>query len=286
MKFLKNSKIFQTLKEKLVKAATTLILFIFSMVSSANEPLIKWYFDTKDASFGQSCAGDIDSDGKYEIVFGCYRNDGNIYALNGEDGSLIWKISTATEKSEGCNDVAPLLFDVNGDKNLEIIVPSSCNPITLCLDGKTGKIIWTANTNGSDSPPSIADIDNDGDYEVLHGEFGGSVVCIDAKNGFVKWRLVVNPNSWIQTAPTITDLDLDGNLDFIVSTWAFGENNTNKIFAFRGYDKKLLWKTNLSNVVYHGSCVTALNNDPFPEVCIGDYSGKVYAIEGESGEIK
>src|SRR5690606_19532743 len=127
---------------------------------------------------GQSCAGDIDGDGKLEVVFGCYRNDSSIYALNAEDGSLLWRFNAAGV-AEGCNDVAPLIIDVDGDGQMEVIIPSSCNPKTYCLDGATGNIKWVCNTRGSDSPPTIADIDGDGVLDILHGEFWGYVICIN-----------------------------------------------------------------------------------------------------------
>ncbi|MGQ9818760.1 MAG: outer membrane protein assembly factor BamB family protein [Candidatus Kapaibacteriales bacterium] len=277
MKFLKN---------ELIKFYTLTTLFSLRLSCLSIEPEILWFFETKDACFGQTAAGDIDGDSKFELVFGCYRNDGNIYALNAEDGSLVWKFSTARNNIEGCNDVAILLFDINNDKIPEVIAPSSCNPKTFCLDGKTGNVIWSTNTNGSDSPPTIADIDNDDRLEILHGEFGGSVICIDAQNGNLKWRLMINPNSWIQTSPTIVDLDLDGNLDFVVATWVIGNSDSNAVYAFRGYDRKLLWERNVSGVVYHGPCVTNLDDDPYPELLIGDYSGKIYAIESELGIVK
>ena len=71
-------------------------IYLFLLISiglyqnlHAQVPQIKWWFDVYDSSFGQSAAGDIDKDGKLEIVFGCYRNDSSVYALNGEDGSLL-----------------------------------------------------------------------------------------------------------------------------------------------------------------------------------------------------
>jgi outer membrane protein assembly factor BamB len=85
--------------------------YLFLGKVQAQSPTIKWWFDTKDASFGQSAAGDIDGDGKLEIVFGCYRNDSSIYALNAEDGSLLWKYN-AHGSGEGCNDVAPVIYPV------------------------------------------------------------------------------------------------------------------------------------------------------------------------------
>ena len=77
-------------------------------IAEAQTPRILWWFDTNDSSFGQTAMDDIDNDGKYELVFGCYRNDSLIYALNAEDGSLLWKFNT-TEYQEGCNDVYPAI---------------------------------------------------------------------------------------------------------------------------------------------------------------------------------
>ncbi|ROL59573.1 hypothetical protein D9V87_04845 [Bacteroidetes/Chlorobi group bacterium MS-B_bin-24] len=248
------------------------------------EPKIKWTFNTRDACFGQSAAGDIDGDGKLEIVFGCYRNDGNIYVLNGEDGSLLWKYSTAVGSTEGCNDVAPLLYDIDKDGLPEVIVPSSCTPKTYCFSGKTGEVLWSVPTRGSDSPPTVADIDNDGEDEILHGEFGGYVICINARSGSVEWELAVDLNSWIQTAPTILDLNGDGALDFVVATWNFDKKDC--IFAFNGKDQKKLWSYPVNNHIYHGTAVADLDDDGKPELVIGSYNDTLYCLNGEDGSTK
>jgi outer membrane protein assembly factor BamB len=249
----------------------------------AQNPGIKWWFDTNDASFGQTAAGDIDDDGYLELVFGCYRNDSSVYALNAEDGSLLWKYNTASPGVEGCNDVAPVIYDVNNDDTLEVVVPASCNPTTFCFNGYTGKVKWQRATRGSDSPPTIADLDQDGKPEILHGEFGGYVICLNAENGTVAWEIAVDPDSWIQTAPTIADLDGDQQPDFVVATWNSVAGDTNKVYAYRGYDHELLWTFPLTDVVYHGSAVANLDNDSKPELLLGDYSGTLTALNGEDG---
>ena len=64
------------------KHALVLLLLAGAMDAFAQFPQIKWWFDTGDSAFGQAASGDIDNDGKPEIVFGCYRNDSMVYALN------------------------------------------------------------------------------------------------------------------------------------------------------------------------------------------------------------
>ena len=258
------------------------IAFIFFR-ANAQSPTIKWWYDVNDAAFGQSAAGDIDGDGKLELVFGCYRNDSMVYALNSEDGSLLWKYNTHSPGFEGCNDVAPIIYDVDGDGTLEVILPSSCNPKTYCFDGATGAVKWVCNTRGSDSPPTIADINGDSVPDIIHGEFGGYVICIKADSGTVQWEIAVDLDSWIQTAPTLVDLNNDGDLDFVVGTWNAVNRDSNAVYAYRASDQSLLWKYSVNDVMYHGTAVADLDNDGLPELVVGCYNDTLYCINGDDG---
>ncbi len=260
---------------------TLFTVFAISFSVNAQTPSVKWWYNTNDASFGQSAAGDIDGDGLLEVVFGCYRNDSLVYALNADDGTLLWKYNTHPAGAEGCNDVAPAIFDVDGDSLMEVVVPSSCNPVTFCFNGLSGSVKWQCNTQGSDSPPVIADVDNDGKPEILHGEFGGYVKCINAENGTQAWEIPVDLNSWIQTAPTIVDLDNNGQLDFVVGTWNF--SGLDSIYAFRGDNQALLWSYPVNDYMYHGTAVADIDNDGKPELVIGSYNDTLYCINGENG---
>jgi len=263
------------------------ILVIFSFISSfpllfsQTDPEIKWQFDTNSAAYGNAAAGDIDGDGKLEIVFGCYRNDGHIYALNAEDGSLLWKYdATAPGSDQGCNDVAILIYDTDSDGQPEVIVPSSCNARTFCFNGTDGSLKWVSNTRGSDSPPVIVDFGNG--LEVLHGEFTGWVRSINALTGSTNWDFQVQNNSWVQTAPTILDVGNDGELDFVVGTWAFNATD-NHISAYRGKDRSLLWKKQIDDVIYHGSAIGDLDEDGFDEVILGSWNDTLYCLDSRTG---
>jgi len=279
-------------KPAMYKAATypnihrlCLITFfiLIPFFASAQTPRILWSFDTEDASFGQTAAADIDGDGKLELVFGCYRNDSCIYALNADDGSLLWKYNARVPNGGGCNDTAPIIMDVDGDGTLEVIVPSSCNPTTYCFDGRTGAVKWSAHTRGSDSPPTVAEID--GAMYILHGEFGGWVRCLNAADGSLAWELEVDPRSWIQTAPTLLDADGDGELDFVVATWNRTAGDVNTIRAYTLRDRALLWSTPLADVAYHGTAVVDLDRNGMLKLAIGDYSGTLTVLNANDGSI-
>lgn len=247
---------------------------------------IKWWFDTKDGCFGQTASADLDGDGYLELVFGCYRNDGMVYALKSTDGGLLWNYFTGINNFEGCNDTAPLIYDVDGDGKPEVIVASSCTPITYCFSGIDGSVKWKTSTRGSDSPPVIGDINGDGKLEILHGQFRGYVICIDAETGAINWEILVQENTWIQTAPTLVDIDGDGILDFVVATWCLNKDDTNRLYAYRGYDRKVLWTYDLKGVVYHGTAIADLDKDNNLELIIGDYSGTVHCINAKDGTLK
>lgn len=267
-----------------VLVALALLFLSCSLLNSQVNPEVKWQFNTKSAAYGNAAAGDIDGDGKLEIVFGCYRNDGHIYALNAEDGSLLWKYDATTPGSDqGCNDVAILIHDTDGDGLPEVIVPSSCNPRTFCFNGMDGSLKWVNNTRGSDSPPVIADFGNG--MEILHGEFLGWVRSINALNGMTKWDFQVQSNAWVQTAPSILDIQNDGELDFIVATWAFNAAD-NHISAYRGKDRGIIWKKPIDDVIYHGSAIGDLDDDGFDEVILGSWNDTLYCLDSRTGMTK
>lgn len=261
----------------------SLLMLFLSLSSVSQTPQIKWHYDLQAPSFGQAAMADIDNDGKPEIVFSTYMGDGTVYALNAEDGSLCWKYYTGS-----CNDAAPLIYDVDGDGNLEVIVASSCITYTYCFNGINGAVKWKTPTGGTDSPPSVGDIDKDGKPELLQGEFNGKVLCLNGEDGSRKWEKLVDPNASIQTSPALLDVNNDGQLDFVVATWGGSyPHYYSNVYAFRGDTRVKIWESDtLSDDIYHGAAFGDIDEDGKPELVFGCYNDTVYVFNAENGSVK
>ena len=244
------------------------------------DPEIIWWFDLDAPSFGSSATDDIDGDGLPEIVFGTYFNDEQVYALNAEDGSLLWSYDTG-----GCNDASPLIYDVDSDDELEVIVAASSPYHVFCFNGASGDIEWDISTgypNCIDSPPAAADADNDGRPEIVFGTFYGHVFCINGEDGSVCWQADLGTDCYIQSGPSILDCDDDGQLDVVVAQW----QGDCRIYALNGNDGSLLWFSEApDDWMYHGGAFADIDEDGRPEIAIGCYDGNVYVLNAEDGSL-
>lgn len=237
-----------------------------------------------DASYGSAATADIDEDGKLEIVFGCYRRDSSVYALNAKDGSLLWKRNLAQLPSQGCNDVAPIISDVDQDGKLDVVIPASCNPRTFCLEGATGQIKWVAVVHGSDSPPTIADVDLDGKPEILHGGFGGNITCLNGEDGSIYWNLEIEPSGSVNGEVIILDADLDGSLDIVASTWNFA--GPSHLICYEANSLREKWSyAQPLRPMYHGPSFADIDEDGFPELVISSGDGDLLVINAEDGSL-
>ena len=166
-----------------------LYLFLLSTLSVYSQtPQISWWYDIKDDAFGNSAMADFDMDGKPEIVFSDYRNDSCVYVLNAEDGSLLWKYNTG-----GCNDVAPLIYDVDGDGMFDFVVATwsfiDSNKI-YAYRAHDQQLLW-----GNSMPQdyiyhgvSYADLDDEGKPELVIGSYNGTLHVLNGEDGSLFWK--------------------------------------------------------------------------------------------------
>jgi len=122
---------------------------------------------------GNLAAGDLDGDGVPEVVG--IGNRAGTYAFRA-DGTLLWQSFYPTALDRGTENPsfggAPLIADLEGDGNVEVVVGRSV------LAGSDGALLWNGvqgeTTKGVNvafvGPIScVADLDDDGDLEVIAG---------------------------------------------------------------------------------------------------------------------
>jgi hypothetical protein len=123
---------------------------------------------------GHPAAGDIDGDGRVEIVVG--KMAGGLIAYR-DDGSVLWE-SDEPPFSELRDNASIALADLEGDGDVEIVVGR------VVLDHQ-GNVLWTGTgTRGMNSqgPLScVADLDQDGNQEIIAG---GTIYAADSAIAF------------------------------------------------------------------------------------------------------
>ncbi len=165
---------------------------------------------------------DIDEDGRPEIVIGCY--DGDVYAFNAEDGSLLWEYQGVLYVGAPTS-----IADLNNDGHLEIVFTSYTS---LKVLSHTGVLLWTHSTGGSIfRGAAIADVDGDGILDVVFGSDDGILRALRGSDGGVVWahnlQLHYGRTFEMDHAPVIADFNNDDSLDvFIIGGYGTSSNPT------------------------------------------------------------
>ena len=122
---------------------------------------LKWKYETGDyGTYATPPMADIDGDGKLETIFPSYA--GNIVAVD-DDGSEMWFVD------KGSAGTRAVIADLTEDDGLEIVAGAASK--TFLLKASDGTQLWEADYRML-SDPAIADVNGDGDLEVVFSATG------------------------------------------------------------------------------------------------------------------
>ncbi|CAN1212972.1 hypothetical protein TUMEXPCC7403_22400 [Tumidithrix helvetica PCC 7403] len=236
---------------------------------------------------------DLDGDGDLDAIVGVFRGRLKYYKNTGSATDPVYAEQIGT--ANPFNDIdfgyfyTPTFADVDGDGDLDAIVGVSFGILNYYKNtgSATNPVyaeqVGTANPfNGLDvgslSKPTLADLDGDGDLDAIVGERFGTLKYYKNTGSagnpvYTEQTGVANPFNGIDiglySAPTLADLDGDGDLDAIVGE-RFG---TLKYYKNTG---------SASNPVYTEQ--TGIAN-PFNGIDIGNYSAPTFADLDGDGDL-
>ncbi|HKS05552.1 MAG TPA: VCBS repeat-containing protein [Gemmatimonadaceae bacterium] len=180
--------------------------------------------------------GDLNGDGLVDLLIG-----GKILPNSSTTGSVTWfaNVGTATQPAfrergvlpiRGDFNYAPAIADLNGDSLPDIIVGTWRDRVHWYRNsGTRAQPAWTLAdtalvtiTRGTNSTPTIGDLDGDGLLDLIVGEASGTINVY--KNAGTKtspaFQLVSDHFQDIKvsrrSAPLLFDMDNDGKLDMVL----------------------------------------------------------------------
>jgi hypothetical protein len=166
--------------------------------------------------FGSPTLADLDNDGSLEIL-APERNYPSgylhIFEADGTEWGGNWPLSL--DHVPACTSA---VGDLDGDEQIEIVFLTYTSIYVIHVDGTVaeGWPVKMEDTGFSYQSPALADLDSDGDLEIVVGAHkDGSGYYVFHHDGTLAegWPRLVD--TWTYCAPTVVDLDRDGQLEII-----------------------------------------------------------------------
>ncbi|MBY9002016.1 MAG: VCBS repeat-containing protein [Candidatus Heimdallarchaeota archaeon] len=211
-------------------------------IQSYNADNGSFFWSSNNSEFAESSTtqflsspsvGDINKDGFKDII--AASNDNSIIALNGRDGTLLWKT-----KTEWWNHDSPVLGDVDNDGQLDILLSSGDRYLHV-FDGRDGSEKWSYKPRLPSEftmSPALGDVNADGTLDIVLSNENRELLLIDGKTKKSIWSINM-PAKIIQSA-TILDIDNDNKLDVLVRSC------DDHLYALKGSNGKTIWSFQLN----------------------------------------
>ena len=227
---------------------------------------------------------DIDKDKLPEIIMG--DENGRVWVWHG-DGSLVAGFGGAFTSPYDDILTAPVIGDVDGDGDMEIIVGTGDNggsgiAYLYVLDKSgiiEGKLLVT---NKIRSTPAIGDIDGDDSQEIVVGCDDGKVYAWHAVSESAVSGFPVTAGNKVSSSPALGDIDNNGDIEIVVGSEDGGVyvwNHDGSLMS--GWPKM----TGIGSIITSSPALGDLDGDGDLEIAVGSENGYLYVWDYQGSQV-
>ncbi len=170
---------------------------------------------------GSPAVGDIDNDGILEIAITANNNKLLVYKANGtfQPGFPVTNV-----QADGVSKYpSPTLADMEGLGQKDIVINTTDGYVKVfrpngTLISQWSNVRYSYAAKASESSPIVADIDGDGQNEVLVGGEDANLYAFD-NDGSLMAGFPIKLNGEVRGTPLVWDVDQDGLTEILVSCW-------------------------------------------------------------------